>query len=297
MYLATGTVPAWLGAAGWLAAAASLAAALVRLRRSDVGLSAFVGAAALVTALRLLAFPLHGEALFGGTVVAAGLVVIVFGVEAAVCCLCAATLALGLVSPRVDWAALGANLLVHGAAAPWLIWWLYSRLKRVFVAQAAGYVLTFAVGGAGAAVVALTYLAVLPACGPVGTDVAGRLITAGLALAAAEGVLAAWGYTLALSRRYRGDGALERWRPRSWRGGFWMAVTAIILAAAAAPWVPPYGGVLGPMPALARAPDVPFFSRAALGLATVAVAAALAFFLFGLHKLTRPIFGRKKAGA
>ncbi len=290
-------VPAWLGAVGWLAAAASLAAALVRLRRSDVGVSTLAGAAALVAALRLLEFPLHGEALFGGTVTAAALVVIVFGVEAAVCCLCAATLALGLVAPRADWAALGANLLVHGAAAPWAVWWLYARLKRVFVAEAAGYVLAFAAGGAGAAVVALAYLAILPACGPVAAGVAWRLVTAGLALAAAEGALAAWGYTLALSRGYRGDGALERWRPRSWRGGFWLAVTAIILAAAVAPWVPAYGGVLGPIPALARAAGVPFFMRAVLGLATVAVAAALACLLFALHKFTRTVFGRTKAGA
>ncbi len=297
MYLPIGTVPAWLGAVGWLAAAASLAAALVRLRRSDVGLSAFVGAGALVAALQLLEFPLHGEALFGGTVVAVGLVVIVFGVEVAVCCLCAATLALGLVAPTVDWGALGANLLAHAAVAPWLVWWLYSRLKRVFVSEAAGYVLAFAVGGAGALVVALTYLAALPACGPVATDVAWRVITAGLALAAAEGVLAAWGYTLALSRRYRGDGRLERWAPRSWRGGFWLAVTAVVLAAGAAPWVPSYGGVLGPMPALARAAGHSYALRAVLGLATVAAAAALASLVFGAYKLTRVLFGHKETGA
>jgi len=297
MYLPIGTVPAWLGVLGWLAAAASLAAALVRLRRSSVNLWTFAGAGALVAALRLLEFPLHAEALYGGTVAAVGLVVIVFGAEVGVCCLCAATLALGLVAPYVDWAALGANLLVHVAVAPWLVWGLYSRLKSVFASEAAGYVLAFAVGGAGAAVVALTYLAVSPACGPVTADAAWRVVAAGLALAAAEGVLAAWGYTLTLSRRYRGDGRLERWAPRSWRGGFWMAVTAVILAAGAAPWVPPYGGVLGPMPALARAAGVPFLSRAVLGLATVAAAAALACLLFGARKLIRLLFGNKKAGA
>lgn len=297
MYLPIGTVPAWLGAVGWLAAAASLAAALVRLRGSSVSLWTFAGAAALVAALRLLEFPLHAEALYGGTVAAVGLVVVVFGVEVGVCCLCAATLSLGLVAPYVDWAALGANLLAHVAVAPWLVWWLYSRLKRVFASEAAGYVLAFAVGGAGAPVVALTYLAMSPACGPVAADAAWRILGAGLALAAAEGVLAAWGYTLALSRRYRGDGRLERWAPRSWRGGFWMAVTAVILAVGAAPWIPPYGSALGPMPTLARAADVPFLSRAALGPATVAVAAALACLLFGGHKLTGLFSGYKKAGA
>ena len=297
MYLPIGTVPAWLGVLGWLAAAASLAAALVRLRRSSVSLWTFAGAAALVAALRLLEFPLHAEALFGGTVAAVGLVVIVFGVEVGVCCLGAATLSLGLVAPHVDWAALGANLLAHVAVAPWLVWWLYSRLKAVFASEAGGYVLAFAVGGAGAPVIALTYLAMSPACGPVTAAVAWRILGAGLALAAAEGVLAAWGYTLALSRRYRGDGRLEHWAPRSWRGGFWMAVTAVILAAGAAPWIPPYGSALGPMPALARAVDVPFFLRAALGLASVAVAAAPACLLFGAHKLIGLFFGNKKAGA
>jgi ABC-type Co2+ transport system permease subunit len=297
MYLPIGTVPAWLGVLGWLAAAASLAVALVRLRRVSVSVWTFAGAAALVAALRLLEFPLHAESLYGGTVAAVGLVVVVFGVEVGVCCLGAATLALGLVAPHVDGAALGANLLAHVAVAPWLVWWWYSRLKRVFASKAAGYVLAFAVGGAGAPLVAVTYLAMSPACGPVTAEAAWRVVAAGLALAAAEGVLAAWGYTLALSRRYRGDGRLERWVPRSWRGGFWMAVTAVTLAGAAAPWVPPYGGILGPMPALARAADVPFFLRAALGLATVGVGAALACSLFGAHKLSRLLSGNKKAGA
>lgn len=297
MYLPIGTVPAWFGAVGWLAAAASLAAALFRLRRLTVGWPAFVGAAVLISALRLLEFPLHDEAFFGGSVAAVGFVVIVFGVEVGVCCLAAATVAHGLVAPYVDWAALGGNMLAHAAVAPWLVWWLYSRLKRIFPSEVAGYVLAFIVGGAGAPFVALTFLAALPACGLVTADVAWRVIAAGLTLTAAEGALAAWGYTLALSRRYRGDGRLQRWAPRSWRGGLWLAFTGVIIAGAIAPWVPPYGGALGPMPALARAAGLPFLSRAALGLATAATAAALVSLLFGVHKIIPAAARGQKAGA
>ncbi len=297
MYLPIGTVPAWLGAVGWVAAAASLATALYRLRRADVRWATFAGAAVLVTALRLVEFPLHAGGLFGGSVVAVGLAVIVFGVEVGVCCLAAATLAFGLVAPHVDGAALGANLLAHAAVAPWVVWWLYSRLKRIFVSDVAGYVLAFAVGGAGAPVVALVYLATLPACGPVTTEVAGRVIAAGLALAAAEAVLATWGYTLALSRRNRGDGRVEQWAPGSWRGGLWLAVTAAFVAATAAPWVPLYGGALGPMPALARTAGHSYLARALFGLATLAVAAALASALFVVRKFIARSAGRKEAGA
>jgi ABC-type Co2+ transport system permease subunit len=292
MYLPVGTVPAWLGAVGWVAAAASVAAAFYRLRRADVGWAALAGAAALVAALRLLEFPLHGGGLFGGSVLAVGLAVIVFGVEVGVCCLAAAALAFGLLAPHVDGAALGANLLAHAAVAPWLVWWLYSKLKRVFASDVGGYVLAFAVGGAGAPIVALVYLAMLPACGPVSAEVVERVVAAGLALAAAEAVLATWGYTLALSRRYRGDGRLDRWAPGSWRGGLWLAVTAAFIAAAAAPWVPPYGGALGPMPALARAADLSYFARAVYGLATLAAAGALASALFGVRKLIARSVGR-----
>lgn len=295
MYLPIGAVPAWLGVIGWLAAAASLAVALFRLRRAGVGWPAFAGGAVLVAALRLVEFPLHGEGLFGGSVVAVGLAVIVFGVEVGVCCLAAATLAFGLVAPHVDGAALGVNLLVHAAAAPWVVWWLYSRLKRVFASEVGGYVLAFAAGGAGAPIVAAVYLAVLPACGPVTADVAPRVIAASLALAAAEGALAAWGYTLALSHR-RGAG-VERWAPGSWWGALWLAVTAAFIAAAAAPWVPPYGGALGPMPALARAAALSYLSRALYGLATLAAAAILASVLFGGREFIRRLAGRKKADA
>lgn len=297
MYLPIGTVPAWLGAVGWLAALASLAVALVRLRRASVRLWTFAGAAALVAALRLLEFPLHGEAYFGGTVAATGLLVIVFGVEVGVCCLFAATFALGLVAPSVDWAALGANLLAHVAVVPWLVWWLYRKLKPIFASEAAGYVVAFAAGGACAPLVVVTYLVISPACWPITAEEAWRVLAAGLALAAADGVLAAWGYILALSGRYRGDGRLEHWVPRSWRGGFWMAVTAVILAAGAAPWIPPYGSALGSMPALARGEGVPFLSRAAFGVATVAAAGVLAGVVFGSRKLIGLLAGNKKAGA
>jgi ABC-type Co2+ transport system permease subunit len=285
MYFPVGNVPAWLGVLGWLGAAASLAVALVRLRGSRVSAWTLAGAAALVASLALLEFPLHSESLYGGTVAAVGLVVVVFGVEAGVCVLCAATLALGLVAPEFDWAALGANLLAHVTVAPWLVWWVYRRLKRGFVSEAAAYVLAFVAGVVGAPLVALTYLAMAPACGPVTAGAAWRILGAGLALAAAEGVLAAWGYTLALSRRYGGDGRLDFWEPRTWRGGFWMAVTGLILAAGAAPWIPPYGSALGPNSTLARVADVPFLLRGVWGMATVAAAGVLACALFGVQKL------------
>jgi ABC-type Co2+ transport system permease subunit len=292
MYLPFGTVPLWLGVVGWVAAAASLGVALYRLRRADAGWATLAGAAALVTALRLVEFPLHAGGLFGGSVVAVGLAVIVFGVDVGVCCLAVATLAFGLVAPHVDGSALGANLLAHAAVAPWLVWWLYTKLKRVVASDVAGYVLAFAAGGAGAPVVALIYMAMLPACGSVAAEVVERVIAAGLALAAAEAVLATWGYTLALSRRYRGDGRVERWAPGSWRGGLWLAATAAFIAAAAAPWVPPYGGALGPMPALARAAGLSYFARAIYGLATLAAAGALASALFGVRTLIARLAGR-----
>jgi hypothetical protein len=76
-----------------------------------------------------------------------------------------------------------------------------------------------------------------------------------------------------------------------------LAVAAVVLAAGVAPWVPPYGGVLGPTPALARAAGHSYASRAVLGLATVAAAAALASLFFGAHKLTRVLFRYKETGA
>jgi len=294
MYLPMGAVPAWLGVAAWLAAAVSVAAAVARLRRVDVDYIGFVGAAAFVTALRLLEFPLHAGALFGGSVVAVGLVVIVFGVEVGVCSLAAATLAHGVVAAYWDWAALGANLLVHAVVAPWSVWWIYAGLKRVFRSEAAGYVLAFLVGGVGAPIVAVVSLAAVLAGG---SDApASRVLVAGLTLTPAEGVLAAWGYTLALSRRYRGDGRLERWTPRSRRGGLWLAVTAAVVAAGIAPLVPAYGGALGPMPALARAAEMPYAGRAAAGLATVAAAGLAASLFFGALVLIRTRAGKDKAG-
>jgi hypothetical protein len=297
MYVAVGTVPAWLGALAWAAAAASLAAAVIRLRRAPPGIWALVGGAALVAALGLLEFPLHDSYALGGSVVAVGLAVVVFGVEVAVCSLAAATLASGVVAPHADWAAVGVNLFAHAAAAPWLVWWAYISLKRVFPSEAAGYVLAFAVGAAGAPAVAFASLAAAFAGGLGASGGASRAILAGLTLAAAEGVLAAWGYALASSRGYRGDGRAPSWRPRSWRGGFWLTVTALVLAAGVAPFVPVYGGALGPNPALARAPQLSCVGRVAAGAGIVVAVAFFASLMFGVLKAVRARSGGEKADA
>lgn len=297
MYVAVGTVPAWLGALAWAAAFASVAAAVVRLRRAPTGIWVLVGGAALIAALGLLEFPLHDRYALGGSVVAVGFAVVVFGVEVAVCSLAAATLASGVVAPHADWAAAGVNLFAHAAAAPWLVWWAYVNLKRVFTSTAAGYVLAFAVGAAGAPAVAFASLAAAFAGGFGTSDGASRAILAGLTLTAAEGVLAAWGYALASSRGYRGDGRASSWRPGSWRGGFWLTVAALVLAAGVAPFVPGYGGALGPNPALARAPQLSYVGRVAAGVGATVAAAFFASLMFGVLTAVRARSGSEKADA
>ncbi len=295
MYVAVGTVPAWLGALAWVAAVASLAAAVVRLRRAPPGIWVLVGGAALIAALGLLEFPLHDRYALGGSVVAVGFAVVVFGVEVAVCSLAAATLASGVVAPHLDWAAVGVNLFTHAAAAPWLVWWAYVNLKRVFPSEGAGYVLAFAVGAAGAPAVAFASLAAAFAGGLGTSDGASRAILAGLTLTAAEGVLAAWGYAVASSRGYRGDGRAPSWRPRSWRGGFWLTAAALVLAAGVAPFVPVYGGALGPNPALARAPQLSYVGRVVAGAGVGAAAAFFACVIFGVIAGARARSGGKEA--
>jgi hypothetical protein len=297
MYVAVGTVPAWLGALAWVAAVASLAAAVVRLRRAPTGIWVLVGGAALIAALGLLEFPLHDRYALGGSVVAVGFAVVVFGVDVAVCSLVAATVASGVVAPYPDWAAVGVNLFAHAAAAPWLIWWAYMNLKRVFPSEAGGYVLAFAVGAAGAPAVAFASLGAAFAGGFGTSGGASRAILAGLTLTAAEGVLAAWGYALASSRGYRGDGRASSWRPRSRRGGFWLTVAALVLAAGAAPFVPVYGGAFGPNPALARAPQLSYVGRVAAGAGVVVAAAFFATLMFGVLAAVRARSGGEKADA
>jgi hypothetical protein len=281
MYIPPHAAPAWLGAVGWAAAAASLAVAVVRLRRNPPNWLGLAAAGALVAALRLLEFPMGQDVPFGASVLAVGLAVVVFGAEVAVCALTATTVAFGVIGPQPDWAATGANLLVHAAAVPWIIWVAYAALKRVFPSQGAGYVLAFALGAAGAPLVALAAGLVARAGGIASAGAAGGLLLSGMASAAAEGVLAAWGYTLALSGSYEGGGKAEVWAPRPWPGAFGLAVLALVVVAGVAPLVPVYGGALGPMPAWARAPALSFGGRALAGSAAVAAAAlisaALAF--------------------
>jgi hypothetical protein len=296
MYIPVETVPAWLGALGWAAAAASVAAAVARLRGRPFNLPAFAAAAAVVAALRLLEFPLGRDVAFGASVLGLGFAVVVFGAEVAVCALAAATVATGVIAPHSDWAAVGANLLVHAAAAPWLIGGAYVALRRVFRSRAAGYVSAFVLGAAGAPLVALASGVVARAGGFAAAGGVGRLFAAGMALAAAEGTLAAWGYTLAVSARDVGDGRAPFWTPRLWPGAFGLAALALVIAAGVAPLVPAYAGPLGPVPALARAPALSYGGRVLAGAATAA-AAAFSAAVFGVVAAVRPRGGAKKADA
>ena len=121
-----------MGALGWAAAAASVAVALLRLRHNRPSWVGFAAAAASVAALRLLEFPLGHGVPFGASILAIGFAVVIFGAEVAVCALAAATVAFGFVGPCPDWGATGANLLVHAAAVPWVIWAAYAALKKSF---------------------------------------------------------------------------------------------------------------------------------------------------------------------
>ncbi|UCH78172.1 MAG: energy-coupling factor ABC transporter permease [Candidatus Coatesbacteria bacterium] len=288
MYFPAGIVPTWLAALGWAAAAASVAVALLRLRREAPKWPAFVGGAALVAALRLLEFPLGKEVPHGASVLAVGFAVVVFGPEVGVCALAAATVVAGVLTVDSSLSATAANLLVYAAVAPWLLWAAYAGLKRVFRSRVSGYVLAFALGAAGGPLVAAATAAVAAAAGALDAAAARRLFHAGMAVMAAEGVLAAWGYAFALSPDYEGDGRAVGWRPRAWPGGGVLIIAAVVLAAAAAPWVPVYGGPLGPLPALARAAGVAFGVRVALGVATTALAAAGAAALFLIARTLRP---------
>jgi hypothetical protein len=288
MYIPAYSAPAWLGALGWAAAAASLAAAFFRLRRNPPNWLGWAAAGALVGALRLLEFPLGQSVPFGASVLAIGFAVVVFGAEVAVCVLAAATVAHGVIGPRPDWAATGANLLVHAAAAPWVIWAAYVALKRAFPSKASGYVLAFILGAAGGPLVALVAGLVAWAGGVAPTAAAKGLLFTGMALTAAEGVLAAWGYTLAISGRYEGDGRPLRWAPRPWPGAFGLTLVALAVAVGAAPLVPVYGGPLGPMPALARAAALSHAGRVLAGLTTVGAAALFSVALYAVAAALPP---------
>jgi hypothetical protein len=297
MYIPAYSVPAWLGALGWAAAATSLVAALIRLRRHPPNWLGFAAAGALVGALRLLEFPLGQNIPFGASVLAMGFAVVVFGVEVAVCAVAAATVAYGVVGPHPDWAATGANLLVHAAALPWAIWGAYVVLKKAFPSKAAGYVLAFVLGAASAPLVALAAGVVAWVGGATPPGAARNLLASGMALTAAEGVLAAWGYTLALSGRYEGNGQPPFWAPHAWPGAFGLTLVALIVASGIAPFVPVYGGALGPMPAWARTAALSCAGRALAGLATVLAAALFSVTLYAVGATLRPRPRTLKTGA
>ncbi len=275
MYLPPFIVPVWLGALGWAATAASLAVAALRLRHRTINIWTVAGAVALVTALRLLEFPLHAKLGLGGSVLAVGFAVVVFGPEVAAWALAAATAATGLVAPPpVNVWAMGGNLLAHAAFAPWLVAWGYRGLKRTRPSATAGYLLAFAAGAAGPPVIALLLLGEIAALlGGVPPRALTAAVVAALTLTVAEGALATWGYTLTLSRSGAADGAFRVWAP-SRRTALLMLAGGFVIAAAVAPLAPPQTGPFGPMRALARLAALPFGVHALAGAATVAASTA-----------------------
>ncbi|MGD8719294.1 MAG: energy-coupling factor ABC transporter permease [Candidatus Zixiibacteriota bacterium] len=284
MYIPANAVPAWLGALGWAAAVVSVGAAVWRLRRDPPAPAGVVAAAAFVAAIRLLEFPI-GEGAGGASVLAVGFAVVVFGPEVALLAMAAATLAAGVVTAPFDGAALGANLLVYAAVLPWVLGWGYGALRKAATSAAAGYVLAFVAGVAGAPLAALAVGVVAGAGGALGGAAAVGLLRAGLALSAAEGVLAAWGYALAGGSRYGAEGPAVAGVPRS--GAVALGVLAVVVAAGVAPLVPAYGGPLGPMPALARAACLSYGGKVAAGLAVCGLAALAAALPWSVARLSR----------
>jgi len=294
VYFHAGMVATWLGVVGWAAAAASLVAAGVLLRKRAGSFAEVLTVTVLITAVRLLSFPLHYEYALGGSALALGFAVIVFGPEVAAVSLFAATLAFGAIAGGADAAALGGNLLVHASWAPWLLWWLYRRLRAAAPSRAAAYVAAFVVGAAGAPVVIFASLAALYASGFSVTPATPlRATAAALALTAAEGALAAWGYTLALSRKYSGDGRVESWRPATAQARVGLLLCSLIITVAVAPATPLVAGVFTAAPKLPPG-TAAFVLRAAAGTLAVLVAAVAASFYYALTRLLRR---RAKANA
>jgi ABC-type Co2+ transport system permease subunit len=284
MYIPANAIPAWLGALGWAAAVVSVGAAVWRFRRDPPAPAGVVAAGAFVAAIRLLEFPVGEDAAGGASVLAVGFAVVVFGPDVAVLAMAAATLAAGVVAAPFDGVAVGANFLVYAAVLPWILGWGYEVLKKAATSAAAGYVLAFVAGAFGAPLAALAVGVVAGAGGAVDGAAAEGLLRAGLALAAAEGVLATWGYTLAggTTSGEEGPGAGV---PRS--GAVALGVLAVVVAAGVAPLVPTYGGPLGPMPALARAADLSYGGKVAAGLAVCGLAALAMLLPWSVARLSR----------
>jgi ABC-type Co2+ transport system permease subunit len=291
MYFPPHAVPLWLGIAGWLGAGASVAAAALRLRRRPFDVRGAAAAAAFVAALRLLSFPLSGQYPLGGSALALGFAVIVFGVDVAVIALAAATVARMFIAPE-GFAPLGAELLVHAAAAPWLLWWGYRALKKRLPSETAGYVLAFGAGAGGPPLVAGAIVGLAAAGGAaVPLPALQRGTAAALALTAAEGALATWGYVFAHSRRYAGDGEAAAWTPASWRGAAVLALAALALAGLVSPLTPREPGPFALKAMAAKIPPRPEVARAfrvVAGLAVTAGATLASLPAVAAARLSRP---------
>jgi len=294
MYAPPHIVPAWAGVLAWAISALSLAVAAIRLARRRTNVLGLAGAVALVAALRLLEFPLHGGYALGGSALALGFAVVVFGADAAAWALAAATFAHGVVveSPVDVWT-LGFNVAIYAGPAPWLLFWAYRTLKRSFPSRPAGYVVAFATGAVGAPLAAaLAVGSFALATGALPGRLAWAGVASGLTLTAAEGVLAAWGYTFALSRGYAGDGVPPRWAP-SRRAGVVMIIAGLAVAGLVAPAAPGQVGALGPARTAALVGGLPYGVRALAGLASEAVAAGAAAIMLAPALL---LAGRRRRG-
>jgi hypothetical protein len=289
MYFVAAGVPPFVGYAGWVAAAASLGVAAWRFGRSGrlPPFAAFVGVGALVAGLRLLEFPVASSYAAAGGILAVAFAALVFGPEAAAWALAAATVARGLICPRPDAAALGFNLALNVALAPWLVAWGWRVFNQVWRGGPAPYVIAFVVGAAGAAVAA--FPAALAAGFP-GLGVA-RAVVAALTVAAAEAVLAAWGYALALGRDAAAPAA--RWTP-SRKAGWALLGVGVILGAAVAPLPPAVPSAVSSAVSFARFPGIPWAFRAAAGFVTVGVASLLAALGWAFLRLVSLVVGWKK---
>ena len=101
----------------------------------------------------------------------------------------------------------------------------------------------------------------------------GRAAVAALTITAAEGVLAVWGYTVALARN--AGAPLARWVPSRRAAGF-LLLGGFLLGAAVAPLPPLAAAARVNVTSLARLAGLPWRARAGAGFLTNAVAVGAA---------------------
>lgn len=242
------------------------------------------GAAAFLTALRLLTFPLHGELPLVGSPVAVGFAVIVFG-PAATTVATAAAVASWAIFDKVPWPGAAATMLTDAAIAPWVVRFGYRRLTAAVKSEAGALAVAFTGGAAGAVVVGLARLAAaVLGCGG-GLRTSALIVSGTLAMAGAEGALACWGYITAFGWQRRG---LEARAPNlTTRSALVLTCLALVVAGGAAPWASPLMTTFLKLPPAAR--PIAFAVR---GAAEVVVAAAAAGILFLVIKRARRVASR-----